>query len=76
MKVKTSITISDYLLHEIDENLDTCKNRSNFIEIAVEHYLKELIREKRNKEDLEIISNNADYFNHEAEDSLFFQEEI
>lgn len=73
MKVKTSITLSDYILKEIDNILGKTGNRSVFIENALAYYLELKRREKRNKKDLELINNNYTLLNQEAEDVLEYQ---
>ena len=73
MKVKTSITLSDYILEELDSNPDISGNRSEFIEKAVKIYLDILRRSRRNKKDLAILNKSADYFNKEAQDVLSYQ---
>ena len=76
MKVKTSITISDNILKEIDERLGTTGNRSIFIENALVYYLEMKRREKRNNKDLEIINANIASLNNESEDVLSYQVDI
>ncbi len=76
MKVKTSITLSEDLLRQID-NLSTGRqNRSQFIENALRLYLNDLLRKKRDAVDLEKINQLADQLNQEAEHVLRFQGEI
>ena len=70
MKIKTSITLSDNILNEIDNSLNNSGNRSIFIENAVKYYLQKRKKDKRNKKDLEIINSNSDFLNKEAEDVL------
>ncbi|MCB1146746.1 MAG: hypothetical protein KDK41_08765 [Leptospiraceae bacterium] len=57
MKVKTSITLSDSLLPEIDRCAGEV-NRSEFIENAVIHYISELKRQERDQNDLRILNQN------------------
>ena len=73
MKIKTSITISDTVLKEIDKIVGKKGNRSDFIEHAIEDCLEKRKREKRNKKDLELINQNAEALNMEAEDVLSYQ---
>ena len=73
MKVKTSITLSENILKEIDKIVITKGNRSTFIETAIKHYLTQRKKEIRNKKDLEIINETSDLLNKEAEDILSFQ---
>ena len=73
MKVKTSITLSQDILKEIDELLVDSGNRSIFIEEAVRDYIERNKRDTRNRSDLELINNCAEELNKEAEDVLTFQ---
>ena len=72
MKVKTSITLTGSLLHEIDKQ-DAYKNRSDFIEKAVRRLLVHIQREEAERRDLELINRHADKLNAEAEDTLAYQ---
>ena len=76
MKVKTSITLSDYILKEIDKLLGNSGNRSIFIEHALIYYLEKKRRKTRDENDLEIINKNYNSLNHEVEDILSFQVDI
>ena len=73
MKTKTSITLSEDVLKAIDKLSGQSKNRSEFIEMAVRHYIAQLIRKGRNARDLEIINQRADRLNEEALDVLAYQ---
>ena len=73
MKVKTSVTLSDDLLKAIDEYSGPLKNRSEFIEKAVRNYISQVIRDRQNAKDLEIINRKADRLNEEATDVLSYQ---
>jgi metal-responsive CopG/Arc/MetJ family transcriptional regulator len=73
MKVKTSVTLSEDLLKAIDEQSGTQKNRSEFIENAVRNYIGQVIRQRQNAKDLEIINTQADRLNDEAADVLSYQ---
>ncbi len=73
MKVKTSITLSEDLINNIDEFLGKRKNRSGFIEKAVRHYIERQAYEEKNIKDLEILNKKADKLNREAEDVLSYQ---
>ena len=75
MKTKTSITISEEVLRLVDEHLNGESNRSAFIELAVRTYLEIAERQKRNQNDLSIISRNAAKLNREAADVLQYQTE-
>lgn len=73
MKVKTSITISDDLLHEIDRRSDEFRSRSQFLETAARGFLRELSRREAEQSDRDIIDTRADALNAEAEDVLAYQ---
>jgi len=76
MKIKTSITISDYLIDEIDSIEHDSKNRSRFIEEAVISYLETKKKLSRDKKDLELINKNEKFLNKEAADILSYQVKI
>lgn len=73
MKVETSITVEKDLLEAVDKLSGKDKNRSEFIEAAIQAYLAQLTRQKQNANDLEIINNRADDLNKEALDVLDYQ---
>lgn len=73
MKVKTSITISDDVLHEIDRRSDEFRSRSQFLETAARGFLRELSRREAEQSDRDIIDTRADALNAEAEDVLAYQ---
>jgi len=70
MKVKTSVTLSEELLHAIDAQAG---QRSAFIEVAAWAYLRVRERERRDARDLAIINDNAEGLNAEALDALDYQ---
>lgn len=76
MKVRTHITISENLLKEIDELNDHARNRSIFIEEAIEAYLALKRRMNRDQRDLELINRSARELKQEAEDVLSYQVDI
>ncbi len=73
MKIKTSITLTEDLLKVIDEQSGPHKNRSDFIEKAVRAYVAQVMRDRQNARDLDIINRHADRLNQEAEDVLTYQ---
>ena len=73
MKVKTSITLPADLLTAIDNQADSFKNRSDFIEAAVRTFLAQRQREAREARDLAIINERADRLNDEAAEVLEYQ---
>ena len=72
MKVKTSITLSSEILHQL-ESFTSEGTRSDFIEKALWRYIELLRRDERDKNDLEILNNGSSYLNKEAEDVLSYQ---
>ncbi len=73
MKSKTSVTLSSSLLRDLDQILGRNRNRSEFIENAVREHLLRLLREQRDRRELELINRNADALNKEAQDVLSYQ---
>jgi metal-responsive CopG/Arc/MetJ family transcriptional regulator len=73
MKVETSIVIDKGLLEAVDKLSGRDKNRSEFIEAAIEAYVAQVARRKQDAKDLEIINERADDLNEEALDVLDYQ---
>ncbi|MEW6210507.1 MAG: ribbon-helix-helix domain-containing protein [Acidobacteriota bacterium] len=73
MKVKTSIMLDRDLLETVDLLSGKRGNRSEFIEAALQAYIAQVIRDKQNATDLEIINQQADDLNQEALDVLDYQ---
>jgi metal-responsive CopG/Arc/MetJ family transcriptional regulator len=74
MKVKTSITLSEGLLENINELARVANtNRSDFIELAVSTFIQQQRRDQQNAKDLETINKRADALNREAADVLEHQ---
>ena len=71
VRVKTSVTLPDDLLQEIDK---AGSNRSGFLERAARKYLAELNRNQRDQRDAEILNAHADRLNREALDVLEYQD--
>jgi metal-responsive CopG/Arc/MetJ family transcriptional regulator len=76
MKVKTSITLSEQLLKEIDNMVEEYGNRSKIIEEALREFISHKHRQFRDIRDLELINSNVDVLNKEANDSLGYQVKI
>ena len=76
MKIKTSITLSEYLLKAIDNMIDEYGNRSRVIEAALQEFIANKNRQIRDQKDLELINENADMLNQEAGDTLSYQVKI
>jgi metal-responsive CopG/Arc/MetJ family transcriptional regulator len=73
MKIKTSVTLSDTVLADIDRHAGKGANRSEFIETAVRSYILALMRKQENLRDLAIINRRAARLNREARDVLGYQ---
>lgn len=73
MKIKTSITLSENLVGEIDEYVDQFKNRSAFLETAAWAYIAQLRRAQRDAADIEIMDQWVDDLNAEVMDALEYQ---
>ena len=76
MKVKTSITLSEYLLKAVDNMTEDYGNRSKVIEEALKEFIGQKDRQSRNLRDLQLINKNVDYLNKEAIDTLSYQVKI
>ena len=76
MKVKTSITISDILIKQIDNYLGSSGSRSALIEQAVREFLAAKAQQIRDAKDLEILNNRAKVLDEEAGDVLTYQVEL
>lgn len=59
MKIKTSITLSEEVLREIDQISGESRNRSAFIENAIQDYLKKRAKKISDDRDLEILNRNS-----------------
>ena len=73
MKSKTSITLSASILAELDAVIGKNGNRSKLIEKAIHEYLQKLIRDERDKREIQLINQHADQLNKEANDVLGYQ---
>jgi metal-responsive CopG/Arc/MetJ family transcriptional regulator len=73
MKVETSITVDEDLLEAVDKLSGKDKNRSEFIEAAIQAYIAQIVRHEQNAKDLDIINERADDLNKEALDVLDYQ---
>ena len=71
MRVKTSITLPEDLLHRLDR---VDKNRSALLEKAALAWLANLERHARDRKDIETINRNARRLNREAMDTLEYQQ--
>jgi len=73
MKVEASIILDRDLLDAVDRLSGKGKNRSEFIEAAIQAYIAQTAHHKQNAEDLDIINERADDLNEEALDVLDYQ---
>jgi len=73
MKIKTSVTLSDALLGDIDRHAGGGANRSEFIETAARSCIAAIARKRQNRRDLAIINRRATRLNREAKDVLDLQ---
>lgn len=73
MKMKTSVTISEELLNQIDQFAPEGHNRSSFLEAAAWAYIARLRRAQQNLNDLVILNENAEHLNAETMDALEYQ---
>jgi metal-responsive CopG/Arc/MetJ family transcriptional regulator len=70
MKVKTSVTLSDNVLCEIDREIGEHGNRSQFIEKVLKRYFRLQRKAERDTHDAAIYRKYADKFNAETEEVL------
>ncbi len=73
MKIKTSVTLSDDVLCQIDREIGEHGNRSQFIEKAVKRYFRLQRKAERDAHDAAIYRKFADRMNDEAADLLDYQ---
>ena len=76
MKIKTSITLSEEIIREIDKLSSQYGNRSILIEQAIREFLAAEAKRRRDLQDIEILNRRADTLNKEAEDALSYQVDI
>jgi metal-responsive CopG/Arc/MetJ family transcriptional regulator len=75
MKVKTSVSLSEQLLCEIDREIGEDGNRSQFVEKALKRYFRLQRKAERDAHDAAIYAKHADKFNAETEDVLADQDD-
>jgi metal-responsive CopG/Arc/MetJ family transcriptional regulator len=75
MKVKTSITLSEDLLAQIDQLLGGRGSRSAILEQALREFLANRKRRKRDAQDLKILNTHEGELNREALEVLEYQVE-
>lgn len=75
MKTKTSLTLSDDLLKELDRMAGAGPkvSRSSFIERILRDFVEQRARQKRLAQEVAAINEHADELNCEMSDALSFQ---
>jgi metal-responsive CopG/Arc/MetJ family transcriptional regulator len=73
MKVKTSVSLSEQLLCEIDREIGEDGNRSQFIEKALKRYFRLQRKAERDAHDAAIYRKYGERMNAEAADLLDYQ---
>lgn len=73
MKKKTSITLSQAVLEEVDRLAGSDESRSAFIERVLRGYFRRRARRAINLRDLERLNRGAERLNAEAADVLDYQ---
>jgi len=73
MRAKTSVSLTNELLAEIDRLAGPRANRSEFLEAAAWDRIARLKRQRRNARDRRILSQQARKLNAEALDVLQYQ---
>ena len=71
--MKTSVTLSGVLLKEVEAHAAEFRSRSEFIEAAVDHFIRHLEKQEAEQKDLDILNRHAKTLNEEAEDALAYQ---
>ncbi len=73
MKQKTSITLSDDVVRELEERAGSGASRSAYIERVLRRHFRNLRRAEEQAQDLDRLNAAADRLNAEAEDVLEYQ---
>lgn len=76
MKIKTSVTLSEDLLQDLDRLGDEFKNRSEAVEEALRLLIRQRMQKLREEKDLKILNQKAAKLNEEAEDVLSYQVDL
>ena len=76
VKIKTSVTLSEELIQQIDALSSQYGTRSALIEQAVRDFLAVQAQRTRDAQDLEILNRRAEALNVEAKDVLSYQVEL
>jgi len=73
MKVKTSVTLAEEIVEELDRMTGEGSNRSQMIERAVAEFIERQRRQIRETRDLGILNRSAEELNKEIDDVLSYQ---
>lgn len=73
MKQKTSVSLSQDVLEELDRCAGSGASRSAYIERVLRHHFRRRARLEINERDRELLDASADQLNREAADVLEFQ---
>jgi metal-responsive CopG/Arc/MetJ family transcriptional regulator len=73
MKAKTSLTLSDDLLKDLDRMAGPKISRSSFIEKILRDFVEQRARQKRLAQEVAAINQHAEELNSEMSDALSFQ---
>ena len=73
MKAKTSLTLSDDLLRDLDRMAGSKVSRSSFIEKILRDFVEQRARQKRLAQEVAAINQHAAKLNSEMSDALSFQ---
>ena len=76
MKVKTSITLSQDILDQIDKSTTDSGSRSSFIEEVMRKYFESKERQIQDEKDFALLNKNAEKLNKEASEVLGYQVEF
>jgi metal-responsive CopG/Arc/MetJ family transcriptional regulator len=73
MKLKTSLTLSEDLLADLDRIAGPKVSRSSFIEAILRDFVEGRARERRDAREAAAINRHAERLNAEMKDALSFQ---
>lgn len=73
MKAKTSLTLSEELLRDLDRMAGPKVSRSAFIERILHDFVEQRARQKRLAQEAAAINRHAEKLNSEMSDALSFQ---
>jgi metal-responsive CopG/Arc/MetJ family transcriptional regulator len=76
MKVKTSVTLSEDIIKDLDRAARRGESRSRAIERLLREQLAAEARRAADRKDLDLINEHSAELNAEAEDVLSYQKEL